>query len=571
LKALLSGNEALARGAYEAGVRVAAAYPGTPSTEILEALRTYDGVHAEWAPNEKVALEVSSGASLAGARAMAVMKHVGVNVAADPLMTAAYIGVKGGLVLISADDPGMFSSQNEQDNRHYARLAKIPMLEPSDCQEAKDCVKAAFEMSEAFDTPVMIRTTTRLSHTRGPVSLQPREEGPVGLGFDKNPEKYVMIPGHARRRHPAVEERLVRLAQVSENSPFNEIQWGSRDRGFVSSGVAYNYVKEVFPEDSVLKIGMSHPLPKDLIKTFFQEVKEVYVIEELDPIMEEQIRAMGFYPKGKGILPLVGEYTPELLSERLLGQPAPQEKPLMPRPPVLCPGCGHRAAFYVLGRLKLTVTGDIGCYTLAASRPLRAMDTCACMGAGIGHAHGISKALGDEAKGKVVATIGDSTFFHSGITGLLNMGYNGGQFTVIVMDNSTTAMTGHQDHPGTGRTAKGDPAPAVDIARLAQSIGIEHVKVADPYDLEGFRSVVKEALAYPGPSVVVARRRCALADRASWKAPLKVDAGECTGCGVCLKLGCPAITKCTETAQIHQGLCTGCSVCAQVCPAGAIS
>lgn len=570
MKALLSGNEALARGAYEAGVTVVAGYPGTPSTEILESLARYEDIHAEWAPNEKVALEVAAGAALAGARSLAVMKHVGVNVAADPLMTAAYIGVKGGLVLVSADDPGMFSSQNEQDNRHFARFAKIPLLEPSDSQEAKDFMGVAYEISEAFDTPVMIRTTTRLSHTRCPVMLGGRRDSPIGLGFDKNPEKCVMIPANARQRHPVVEQRLLDLEAYAVRSPLNRIEWLSRDRGFVVSGVAYNYVKEVFPGDSVLKLGMTHPLPKDLVRAFANGVGRLYIVEELDPFIEEQVKAMGYSPQGKNLLPLTGEYTPEVLAYCLLGETVPAGIPLTPRPPVLCPGCGHRAAFWVLGRLGLTVTGDIGCYTLAASRPLQTMDTCACMGAGIGHAHGISRALGKDAEGKVVATIGDSTFFHSGITGLLNMVYNGGNSTVIIMDNSTTAMTGHQNHPGTGYTAKGAPACAVDIAELARGLGVQHVQVADPYNLKGFKSAVKGALAHDGPSVVVARRACALMDRKSWKPSLRVDVETCTGCGLCFNLGCPAITEVDGKAQVDQGLCTGCGVCKQVCAKGAI-
>ncbi|NLL19281.1 MAG: indolepyruvate ferredoxin oxidoreductase subunit alpha, partial [Clostridia bacterium] len=451
MKSLMTGNQAIARGAYEAGVTVASAYPGTPSTEIIENMTTYPEIYAEWSTNEKVALEVGIGASIGGARALVAMKHVGVNVAADPLFTFSYTGVNGGLVLISADDPGMHSSQNEQDNRNYAKFAKIPVLEPSDSQECKDFMVLAYQLSEQFDTPVMVRTTTRVAHGQSLVDLGDRQEGIV-KEYEKNPPKYVMLPGYGRQRHPLVEARREALAKYNETAPINRIEWGDKRIGIITSGVVYQYVKEALPEASVLKLGMTFPLPQQLIKDFAEQVDKLYVIEELEPFLEEQIKAWGIEVVGKELFPRIGELSPELIGAKLgnWNQEAAVAVEVPNRPPVLCPGCPHRGVYYVINRLKLTVSGDIGCYTLGATPPLSAMDTCICMGASISGALGLEKARGKDFARKLVAVIGDSTFLHSGITGLLDVVYNGGTFTTLILDNSTTAMTGHQEHPGTG-------------------------------------------------------------------------------------------------------------------------
>lgn len=580
---LLSGNEAIARGAYEAGVRVAAAYPGTPSTEILENIaRHYPTIYAEWAPNEKVALEVAIGASLAGARALVAMKHVGVNVAADPLLTVAYTGVNAGLVLVSADDPGMHSSQNDQDNRFYARMAQIPLFEPADSQEAKDFVRLAFEVSETFDTPVMLRTTTRVAHSKSLV----REEEPAtppAKPYRKDFAKYVMVPANARLRRAVVEERREKLREFAANTSINRIETGDPRVGIITSGVTYYYVKEVFPWASVLKLGLSYPLPVKLVRAFAAQVENLYVVEELEPFLEEQIAAAGIPVRGKALLPRTGELSPALVAHALwqdaafatvaqeYGTPPtllPEPPTLPPRPPVLCPGCPHRGLFYVLKSLKLNVMGDIGCYTLGGLPPLSAIDTCICMGAGIGMAHGMSKASPDNAA-RTVAVIGDSTFIHSGITSLIDIVYNKGVTTVIIADNQTTAMTGHQPHPGTGQTARGEPTKALDFTKLARAIGVARVKVVDPLDLTATKKAIQRALRVPAPAVVVASRPCVLLSRPGPNpVPVKPDA--CKGCKRCLQLGCPALSLPEGRVAVNPYLCVGCGLCAQVCPYGAI-
>jgi indolepyruvate ferredoxin oxidoreductase alpha subunit len=585
---LLSGNEAIARGAYESGVKVAAAYPGTPSTEILESLREYKGLHAEWAPNEKVALETGMGAAFGGARALVVMKHVGVNVAADPLFTLSYTGLRGGLVLVTADDPEMHSSQNEQDNRHYARFAKVPMLEPSDSQEAKDFTVLAFELSEKFDTPVMLRTTTRVSHSKSIVSLREPKVPPVQPQLTKEPMKFVMLPANARRRHPVVEKRMEELTRFAETFPENRIESGDNRVGIITSGISYEYAKEIMPEASYLKLGMVYPLPAEMIRSFASRVERLFVVEELDPFIEDQVRALGIEVSGKDLFPLCGELTPGLVAKGLLGlqPPAAEEtyKGLPGRPPIMCPGCPHRAIFSILSKLKLFVTGDIGCYTLGFLPPLSAIDTCVCMGASIGHAMGLDKALGEEALGKVVAVIGDSTFLHSGITGLLNVVYNKGKVTVIILDNRTTAMTGRQDHPGTGFTLQGEETFQVDLAKLARGLGVKHVKVVNPYDLAATERVIKREVRRPEPSVIISRAPCVLSrrERTGREKPFSVDADQCLGCRTCLRLGCPAVKWIKEDGAGPQGkkrkgraaiesfLCNGCTLCAQVCKCGAI-
>ncbi|MEW6448092.1 MAG: indolepyruvate ferredoxin oxidoreductase subunit alpha [Bacillota bacterium] len=582
---LLTGNEAIARGAHEAGVRVAAAYPGTPSTEIIENIaRHYPEIYTEWAPNEKVALEVGIGASLAGRRALVAMKHVGVNVAADPLVTAAYTGVNAGLVLISADDPGMHSSQNEQDNRFYARFARVPLFEPADSQEAKDFVRIAFEVSEAYDIPVIVRTTTRVAHSKSLVQEAEPAVVPV-RSYEKNFAKYVMVPANARSRHRALEERREKLQEFAEKTALNRIEDGDRRVGIVTSGICYYYVKEFFPWAPVLKLGMSYPFPAGLVKTFADKVKKIFVVEELEPFLEEQIAAAGIAVRGKELIPRTGELTPALISHALMqdktfaevareyGFVPPvrlEEPPLMPvRPPVLCPGCPHRGLFYVLKKLRLNVMGDIGCYTLGSLPPLEAMDTCICMGAGVGMAHGMAKADPETGR-KTVAVIGDSTFVHSGITGLIDIVYNRGCTTLIIADNRTTAMTGHQDHPGTGVTVRREPTKAVDFAKLARAIGVTRIAVVDPYDLLSTRKAIQRAVNSSVPAVVIARRPCVLLTRPELKPPV-TRAEACKGCTLCLGLGCPALSLPEGRIAINPHLCVGCGLCAQVCRRGAIA
>ena len=574
MKRLMIGNQAIARGAYEAGVTVAAAYPGTPSTEIVDNFSRFEGVYAEWSPNEKVALEVGFGASMGGARTLVAMKHVGVNVAADPLFTMSYTGVNGGLVLVSADDPGMHSSQNEQDNRGYGRFAKLLVIEPADSQEALDFTRRAFDLSEEYDSPVMLRVTTRLCHSQGLVEEGERATVPL-KEYRKNEAKYVMLPGFARLRHVEVEKRMARLREYVETSPLNRIEWGDRSIGIITSGVSYQYVREVMPDVSVLKLGTVNPLPEKLIREFAGQVERLYVIEELEPVIEEQLKSWGLQVTGKSILPRVGEYSPELLEEKLLGT-VPRVayhmvEAIPPRPPLLCPGCPHRGVFYVLNRKKLIVTGDIGCYTLGALKPLGAMDSTLCMGASLGTALGLEKARGPEAARKTVAVIGDSTFVHSGITPLIDIVYNQGNTTVLILDNGTTAMTGHQDHPATGRTIMRTETVQLDLEALVKAVGVERVRVVDPLDIKQLEQVLDEELAFPGPSVILARRPCALIDKSS-RARLTVDEEKCKSCKLCIKLGCTGVywVEGEKKARINPDLCQGCGLCIQVCKFDAV-
>lgn len=568
MKKLMLGNEAFARGAYEAGVTVATAYPGTPSTEITENIAKYKEVYAEWSPNEKVALEVAIGASIGGARALCCMKHVGLNVAADPLFTVSYTGVNGGLVVIVADDPGMHSSQNEQDSRCYARSAHVMMLEPSDSMEARDYVKTAYALSEHFDTPVLVRSNTRLSHSQGLVEMNEREE-PGLLPYKKDIPKYVMMPGMAKKRHIVVEQRMKDIKAYAETTGLNRVEYRNTDIGVVTSGVAYNYVREALPEASVLKLGMVYPLPEERIREFAAKVGKLYVVEELEPFFEEQIKAMGIDVVGKERLTVQGEYSVNLVAERIGGKKIEVFDPgaLPQRPPVMCPGCPHRAVFYTLKKLGITAMGDIGCYTLGALPPLMGIDACVCMGASIGMAMGMEKARGNADK--LVAVIGDSTFFHSGITGLVDMAYNGSKGTVIILDNSTTGMTGHQDHPATGKNIKGEIAPAVDIPLLIKSIGVKHVRVVDPFDLKALEQALKEETTRDALSVIITKRPCVLLDKKNIQPPYVIT-DKCRSCGACLRLGCPAISKKENGMVIDATVCTGCGLCAGVCAFDAI-
>lgn len=580
MREILSGNEAIARGAYEAGIRVASAYPGTPSTEILENIVGYEGIDASWAPNEKVALEVGIGASFGGGRALVTMKHVGVNVAADPLFTLSYTGVGGGLVLVTADDPEMHSSQNEQDNRNYAKFAKVPMLEPADSQECKDFTRLAFELSEEYDTPVLLRTTTRISHSKSIVTLGERRTDLPEPHLTKNAAKLVMLPGNARVRHPLVEERTRKLGEAGATMAINRLEMRDSSMGIITSGVCYQYVREVFPEASVLKLGMIHPLPADLIREFATQVERLYVVEELDPFIEEQVRAMGIAVTGKEILPLCGELTPGRLRTAFGLSDAPSlPSPKLPsRPPNMCPGCPHRGVFFLLNQLDAFVTGDIGCYTLGFLPPLSAMDTCICMGASIGNATGVVKVVPEGERGKVVAVIGDSTFLHTGIGGLMDMVYNNAPATVVILDNRITAMTGRQDNPASGFTLGGDPSHRINIPLLCASIGVRHIREVDPFDLARTRQVLEEEMARPEPSVVITTRPCVLIKREGVFEPgevLAVDTDSCTGCRACLKIGCPAIVwhpgeGGRGKAFIDPLSCNGCDVCAQLCKFGAI-
>lgn len=580
---LLSGNEAVARGAYESGVRVAAAYPGTPSTEILETLAGYPEVLSEWSPNERVAFEVCFGASLAGARVLAAMKHVGLNVAADPFMTSSLTGVNGGYVLVCADDPEMHSSQNEQDTRMYARFAKVPLLEPADSQEAKDFVGEALEISERFDTPVLLRLTTRISHTKTPVRLG--ERLPVPPPVPKlNPKKYVMLPGNARPRHRKVYERLAALQAFSEETPLNRIEWGRRDLGIISGGIAYQYAREMIPWASFLKLGFPFPAPEDKIREICSGVDRVLVIEELEPFLEEKVRLLGYPVEGKSFFPATGELTPEKVEDGLIkAQVLPRRSTVLnrfpeapSRPPVLCQGCPHRQIFYALKRLKATVMGDIGCYTLGALPPVDRMETCISMGASIATALGYEKVRGT-SKG-LVAVIGDSTFLHAGISGLLDVAYNKGTFTTIILDNRTTAMTGGQDHPATGKTLSGEESRPVDLGEICRALGVERVRVVDPYDYKATYAVLKEEINDGVPSVIITNRPCTLVDRTAWTTPYKVNLDLCDGCTLCLYVGCPAIslseTETTEKgkpkAVIDVSACTGCEFCALLCQPDAI-
>ena len=599
MKQLLSGNEAIALGAYHAGAGVAAAYPGTPSTEILEHMARFPDVYAEWSTNEKVAMEVGLGASLAGVRALVSMKHVGLNVAADAFFGASIVGVGGGLVVVSADDPGMHSSQNEQDNRHYARFAKVPMLEPSDSEEAYSVMAHAFALSEELDTPVLVRTTTRISHAKSVVTVsgQRPERAPVPP-FAHSPSKYVMVPSYARPRHPLMEERMARAAERFEGFPLNQRIEGEGALGIISAGVAYQYAREAFPQASFLKLISTYPVPQGLIRSFAQGVERLLVVEELDPFMEELIRSMGIPVWGKSLFPATGELNTDIVrrgaaAAGLLPPPAAvaaptgSDSPLPPRPPLLCPGCSHRGVAYALGRLGFgprgsvpsaarvkrdrqwhIVTSDIGCYTLMVYSPLYAIDSCICMGASIGMAHGLEKGGVQE---RTVAVLGDSTFLHGGIPGLIDMVYNRGHGTVIVLDNHTTAMTGHQGHPGAGRSARGEEAPIVDIAQLARGAGVRDVTEVDAFDLKAIEGAIRRCTENEEPSVIVVRGACPLYERTAG-VPLTVDEERCNGCQVCLDIGCPAITFDGEKAHIlpHQCVGAGCALCLQVCARKAI-
>ncbi len=576
---LLSGNEAIARGAYETGVKVASGYPGTPSTEIMEAVATYrPDIYCEWAPNEKVAFEVAAGAALSGARAMTTMKHVGLNVAADPLMTLAYVGVAGGMVACVADDPGMHSSQNEQDTRHYARFAKIPVLEPADSQDALDFFKLGMAISEEHRTPVILRTTTRVSHSRSVVKIGERQPPARAPGFVKNPQRFVPVPAHARGMRVSLEERLRKLQAAAAVSPANRLEWRDRSLGIIAEGVAYQYVREIFPEASVLKIGWVYPFPDDLLRGFAAGVQRLLVVEELDDILEQHLKALGIACEGRSVVPGIGELSPDILAaarHRLLGEaagartPQPAIQDLPARPPVLCPGCPHRGVFHALGKFDAVVTGDIGCYSLGFAPPLSRLDTILCMGGGISMAHGMQKA-GEPRK--VVGLVGDSTFFHSGITGLLNIAYNRGLSTIIVADNRTTAMTGHQDHPGTGRTLMGESSPEADIAAFGRACGLERVFTVNPYDTGALIKILRECLESdaPQPALIVTRAPCPLAARRPVGSQRRVLAEKCKQCGQCLKIACPAVERTAEGIRINPVLCYGCGLCAQVCKFGAI-
>jgi len=594
MKRVLTGNEAIARGAYEGGARFAAAYPGTPSSEILDTIgKEYREIYAEWAPNEKVALEAAMGASIAGARAIVCMKHVGVNVAADPLMTLSYTGVRGGIVLVTADDPELYSSQNEQDNRHYAKFAKIPMLEPSNSQEAKNFVKIGFELSEQFDTPVMLRSVTRISHSKTVVTLEDRQEGSVPIEMKKDAPKWVMLPVYGRQRHSIVEERFLRLKKKAGTFPENRIELNGSRVGIVTAGISYQYAKEIFPDYSYLKLGMVWPLSRKLIARFYDQVEEVYVVEELDPFLEENLKTMGFTVKGgKEVFPLCGELTPFLVEKGMKGSSFQEPRvsfseTLPPRPPNMCAGCPHRGIFHILRKRKFFVAGDIGCYTLAALPPLTALDSCICMGSSVGQAHGISKVLGREERKKVVAVIGDSTFIHGGITPLIDVAYNKGDATIIILDNHATAMTGFQEHPATGFTIRGEPTARLDFVALAKSMGIKSIRVTNPWNLEEIERVVMEETAKEEPSLIINQGPCAMLRKEikEYHEPYGIDQDKCTGCRVCISLGCPAISwnpaegemavsadgkRRKGFSSIEKTLCPGCGLCIQVCKFGAI-
>lgn len=573
MKKLMLGNAAFARGLYEAGVTVVSSYPGTPSTEITECAAEYDEIYAEWAPNEKVAMEVALGASIAGSRSFCGMKHVGLNVAADPLYTASYTGVNGGMVIAVADDPGMHSSQNEQDSRHHAIASKVLMVEPSDSAECKDFVKTSFELSEEYDVPVIVRMCTRVAHSQSAVELCDRVV-PRQKEYIKNPQKYVMMPAFARPRHVFVEERTKKLIEYAEKSPLNKVIDNGGDIGIITSGISYQYAREAMGDKaSYLKLGVVNPLPAELIKNFCAKYKNVYVIEELDDIIETHCKKMGLDVVGKELFGCIGEFSQALVAEKLLGvknESAAFDGNVPVRPPVMCAGCPHRGLFYCLSKNKITVSGDIGCYTLGASAPLAAMDTTICMGASISALHGFNKARGEEAEKSTVAVIGDSTFMHSGMTGLVNIAYNSTNSTVIILDNSITGMTGHQQNPTTGKNLKGDPAAAVNLEELCKAIGIKRVRVVDPYNLAETEAAIKEELAAPEASVIISRRPCALLKYVKHKPALKVVNDKCRGCKMCLKLGCPAISVRDGKAVIDHTQCVGCGICTEVCKFGAI-
>ena len=571
-KQLMLGNKAVARGLWEAGVCFISSYPGTPSTEITEEAAKFDDIYCEWAPNEKVAMESAFGACLAGRRAFCAQKHVGLNVAADPLYTMSYTGVNAGLVIGVADDAGMHSSQNEQDSRHHAIAAKVPMLEPSDSAEALAFTKAAFDISEKFDTPVLIKMCTRVAHSQSVVETGERVV--PDKPYEKNIAKYVMMPGNAKKRHPIVEERTRALTEYAETSPLNRVEMGGTQLGIITSSTSYQYVREVYGDSvSILKLGIANPLPEKLIRDFAAKVDRLVVVEELDPIIETHVRALGLKVEGKNLLPMIDEFSQNLIREALggekketfsLGEDVPA------RPPVMCAGCPHRGLFYTLRKNKCTVLGDIGCYTLGAVPPLGAIEMTLCMGASIGAVHGFNKVRGKESEGRTVAVIGDSTFMHSGMTGLANVAYNQSNSTIIIVDNSITGMTGHQQNPTTGYNIKGDPAGKIDLEALCRAMGFERVRVVDPYDLAQCDAVLKEELAAEAPSVIISRRPCALLKYVKHRPPLKVDEDKCIGCKSCMRIGCPAIAIKDGKAHIDNTLCVGCGVCSQLCRFGAL-
>ncbi|MBR2413773.1 MAG: indolepyruvate ferredoxin oxidoreductase subunit alpha [Clostridia bacterium] len=572
MKKLMIGNEAVARGIYEAGVKVVSSYPGTPSTEITEFSAKYDEMHCEWAPNEKVAMEAAFGASLAGVRSACAMKHVGLNVAADPLFTLSYTGVNGGLLICVADDPGMHSSQNEQDSRHYAIAAKVPMLEPADSAESLAFAKAAFDLSEEFDTPVILRMCTRIAHSQSIVELGEREEK-TRIAYEKKAGKNIMMPANAKLRHPIVEERTQKLVAFAEDCPFNKVEMGGTELGIITSGTCYQYVKEIFGNSvSVLKLGLVNPLPVKLITEFAAKVDRLVVIEELDGIIETHCKNLGLACEGKDLFTPLGEYSQKSIAkvfglEEKTGFAPASAIPV--RPPVMCAGCPHRGLFYTLSKNKVTVMGDIGCYTLGAQKPLDALDAVLCMGASVSGLHGFNKALGNDEM-KTCAVIGDSTFMHSGITGLVNIAYNDSHSLVIILDNSITGMTGHQQNPTTGYNIKGDPAAKIDLEALCRAVGIKRVRVVDPYDLKACDTAIKEELAADEPSVIISRRPCVLLKSVKAKPPVKIDKDKCRSCKMCMKIGCPAISMVDGKAHIDATLCVGCGVCEQLCAFGAI-
>lgn len=572
MKKLLLGNAAIAEGAYEAGVKVVSSYPGTPSTEITESIVKYEDVYCEWAPNEKVAAETAIGASIAGARAMTCCKHVGLNVMADPVFTVSYTGVNGGLVICVADDPGMHSSQNEQDSRHYAKASKIMMLEPSDSSECKEFTKAAFKLSEQFDTPVFIRLTTRVSHSQSLVEIEEPEKVEL-KEYVKNPGKYVMMPANAIKQHVVVEDRIKKLKEFAETTTLNTVEYNSDEIGIITSGITYMYAKEALGNKaSYLKIGMPYPLPEKLFRDFASKVKKIYVIEELDPILEEHCKSLGIEVIGKDAFTLLGEYSVNMIKKVVLGEDAPDTtstEPIPVRPPVMCPGCPHRGTFYVLKKLGLTVSGDIGCYTLGAAAPLQTIDTTVCMGASVSAAHGMAKARGAEFNKKLVSVIGDSTFIHSGITGLIDIVYNKGANTVIILDNSITGMTGHQDNPTTGKTIRGEATKQIDLELLCKAVGIDSVRIADPFDVKNFEQVVKEEVTKNEPSVIIAQRPCALLKSVKYTGHCVIT-DKCRNCKQCLKAGCPAISAKNGKPFIDITQCNGCELCTHICPFDAI-
>ncbi len=572
-KVIMLGNEAIARGAWEAGVKVSSAYPGTPSTEISENLVKYKGdLYCEWAPNEKVATEVAIGASLSGVRSMACMKHVGFNVAADPTYSVSYVGVSGGMVIVVADDPGLYSSQNEQDTRMVARAASLPVIEPSDSQEAKDFIKVAFDLSEQFDRPFIYRTTTRLAHSQGLVELGERADVP-DKPYEKDIAKTVMMPANAQKRHVVIEQKNKELAEAADTLPINKVEMRDTKIGVITSGIPYQYVREALPDASVLKLGMVNPLPRKLIEGFASKVDKLYIVEELEPVIEEQVKSWGIECTGKEILTIQGEYSANMLREAIGGEDlhltAPAQVP--GRPPILCPGCPHRSVYYVLNKLHMHAAGDIGCYTLGAMAPLNVVDTCICMGSGISSLHGMEKAKGKDYIKDWVAVIGDSTFMHTGVNSLMDMVYNQGTGTVIILDNSTTAMTGHQDHPATGKTLQGDLTYAIDMESLCRGMGVEHVVEVSSFDLEELERVIKEETARDAVSVIIARSPCVLLSKE--KRPVYAsDPEKCKKCGMCMKPGCPAMTKQEDgTIKIDDTMCTGCGLCEQLCKFDAIS